>query len=75
MKTEPINTSRTWGYQELALRYFPNNTPQSATNQLSRWIRFSAELTEQLHACHWRPGRRVLTPRQAECIINHLGEP
>ena len=33
-----------WGYQELAILYFPNIKPESAARQLRRWIMFSKEL-------------------------------
>lgn len=66
---------RTWGYQELAILYFPHIKPESATRQLRRWICFSSELLSQLTAYGWKPGRKVLTPKQAACIFRHLGPP
>jgi len=71
----PIQTDRVWGYQELAICYFPHIKPQSASNQLRRWINYSPELLEKLAGCHWVPGRKILTPRQVRCIVDHLGEP
>ena len=29
---------RSWGYQELAILYFPHVKPESASRQLARWI-------------------------------------
>lgn len=34
---------RAYGLKELAVLYFPNNTSQSASNQLKRWMK-SAKL-------------------------------
>ncbi len=70
-----INTNRVWGYQELAIRYFPHIKPGSATNQLRRWILHSTVLQSRLSACDWTPGSKMLTPRQVRCIVEHLGEP
>lgn len=71
----PIDTRRPWGFQELAMYYFPHIKPHSASNQLRAWIRHSADLTRQLESTLWRPGRKVLTPRQVALIVRHLGEP
>ena len=51
---------RSWGYQELAILYFPH---------------VSQELLSQLAANGWKPGRKLLTPKQAACIFRHLGPP
>ena len=64
-----------WGYQELAILYFPNIKPESAARQLRRWIMFSKELVTQLTAYGWKPGRKLLTPKQATCIFRHLVPP
>ncbi len=70
-----INLRRAWGFQELAMRYCPYVKPHSATNQLRRWILHSPVLQLKLSACHYSPGQKVLTPRQVQCIVEHLGEP
>jgi len=70
-----IDTRRPWGFQELAICYFPHIKPHSASNQLSQWIRVAPELMKQLEDNLWRPGRKVLTPRQVALIVRHLGEP
>lgn len=65
---------RAYGLQELAQLYFPGNTPQSASAQLKKWMR-----NDQLHAklteAGYHSGQKLLTPRQVEIIVNHLGEP
>jgi len=70
-----IDTCRPWGFQELAICYFPYVKPRSASNQLRAWIRLSPLLMDQLRATLWRPGRKILTPRQVNLIVRHLGEP
>lgn len=75
MTDEKRKIERAWGYQELALKYFPDSKPECASVQLRCWIKLSGELTARLTACGWRPGRKVLTPRQVACIVDHLGEP
>ena len=39
-----MNTNRIYGHQELALLYFPNVLPSSASTQLTRFIRRDPEL-------------------------------
>ena len=75
MSDEKQKIERVWGYQELALLYFPDSKPECASVQLRRWIKLSDELTSRLTAGGWKPGRKVLTPKQATCIFDHLGEP
>lgn len=67
--------SHVWAVYELALLYFPESTPKSARDKLARWIRLSGNLKEKLLALSWHPGNKLFTPRQAICIIEHLGEP
>ena len=66
---------RSWGYQELAILYFPHVKPESASRQLARCIGVIQELSSQLAANGWKPGRKLLTPKQAACIFRHLGPP
>lgn len=69
------NYSKVWAVYELALCYFPGSSPKSATDKLSRWIRLSGDLKDKLLALDWHPGKKLFTPKQAMCIIEHLGEP
>lgn len=41
-------TIKTYGLQELALFYFPNSTPSSASCQLKKWINRSESLLIKL---------------------------
>ena len=65
---------RAYGLQELAMLYFPNNTPQSASNQLKRWMG-KAPLLRELLAAGYESGQKILTPRQVGLIVGHVGEP
>ncbi len=69
------NYSRVWAFYELALCYFPDSSPKMAAEKLRRWIKLSGNLKEKLLALDWKPGNKLLTPRQAVCIVDHLGEP
>ena len=75
MTDEKEKFERVWGYQELALLYFPGSKPECDSVQLRRWIKLSSELTSRLRDCGWKPGRKVLTPKQVACIVDHLGVP
>ncbi|MCD8041431.1 MAG: DUF4248 domain-containing protein [Tannerellaceae bacterium] len=66
---------RTYGLQELAQYYFPNIQENSATQQLKKWIRYNEELCKELKGTGYKPGVRLLTPRQVELIVHHLGLP
>ena len=63
-----------YGLQELALHYFPRSTPASASIQLKRWMNVP-QLMTQLTAANYHKGQRILTPRQVEIIVTHIGEP
>lgn len=68
-------TIRAYGLQELALLYFPNNTPHSASSQLKKWIVYNSRLHESLLAAGYFNGQRILTPKQVRIIIEHLDPP
>lgn len=65
---------RAYGLQELAMLYFPNNTPRSASNQLKRWMGKTL-LSRKLLAAGYESGQKILTPRQVGLIVDHVGEP
>ena len=66
---------RSYGYGELALLYFPNCSKRSASTQLGRWVRQNESLKRQLDKLGFKPGKRLLTPKQVEIFIKELGEP
>lgn len=65
---------RSYGLQELALLYFPGNTPPSASAQLKKWMK-NDQLLTKLTEAGYHSGQKLLTPRQVEIIVTHLGEP
>ncbi len=65
---------RAYGLQELAMLYFPNSTPQSASNQLKKWMKKEPLFAKLLNA-RYTSGQKILTPRQVEVITGHVGEP
>lgn len=66
---------RSYGWQELAILYAPDLTPESAAKRLSTWVQINPTLLTALEASGWRKGQRVLTPRQVGVIVDSLGEP
>ena len=66
---------RTYGMQELALCYFANSIPASATCQLKKWITHNKKLILELQKAGYRKGIKLFTPLQVKIIIEHLGEP
>jgi hypothetical protein len=63
-----------YGFKELALLYFPNSQPATAAALLRKWIRLRP-LAGKLKEAHYQSGQRILTPRQVEIIVEHVGEP
>lgn len=62
-------------FNELARQYFPDSEPKSASTQLRVWIRQNTLLQEELTKTCYMPRQRILTPRQHQLILDHLGEP
>lgn len=66
---------RSFGWQELAILYAPNLTPESAAKRLSYWVHWNPKLETALQEKGWRKGLRQLTPLQVRTIVEYLGEP
>lgn len=66
---------RSYGFKELAVLYFPNIAPASASIRLKAWIKDSPELLQTLAGTNYHLTARVLTPRQAGMIENAFGSP
>lgn len=66
---------RAYGWQELAILYAPNLTPESAGKRLTMWVKQNHDLSEALQQAGWRRGQRVLTPLQVQRVVEYLGEP
>ena len=65
---------RAYGFQELAVLYFPHSTPDAASVQLRKWVRHP-RLLVKLEATGYHAGQKILTPLQVGIIVEHVGEP
>lgn len=70
-----MDKNRIYGHTELALLYFKNVLPKSASAQLSRWINRDEDLMADLKKAGHRKGQRIYTPLQLSIILDHLGDP
>ena len=61
--------------KELALRYYPDDTPQRASDKLREQIATSPNLLDDLMKAGYRKEQKTLTPKQIRIIYDHLGEP
>ena len=66
---------RSYGFKELAVLYFPNIAPASASIRLKAWIKDSPERLKTVAGTNCHLAARVLTPRQAGMIENAFGSP
>lgn len=60
---------------ELALLYFPQNTPSDAVRNLMKMVAYCKALHAELLATGYRKTQRFFTPKQIELIYAYLGEP
>lgn len=60
--------------RELALAYFPGDKPKTAQQKFAKWLRIET-LRHKLELLGWKPYQKILTPKQFDCIIDHVGEP
>lgn len=67
--------NRSYGFKELAVLYFPNIAPASASIRLKAWIKDCPELLQALDDTHYHLTARVLTPRQKDLIADAFGSP
>ena len=68
-------TNRSYGFKELAVLYFPNIAPASASIRLKQWIKDDTELLEALQETNYQLSNRILTPKQKELITISFGSP
>ncbi len=61
--------------QELAMLYFPDSDPRTATCHLMRWINRNTLLLQELQATGYYPHCKFFTSRQVCAIIDFLGDP
>lgn len=67
--------NRSYGFKELAVLYFPNIAPASASIRLKSWIKDSPELLGRLNETNYHLTARVLTPLQKDLITGAFGSP
>lgn len=68
-------TERIYTKQELALLYFPESTPVTASRHLMRWITGCPSLLELLYNSGYSKFSKAFTPLQVHYIFSFLGEP
>lgn len=64
-----------YSHQELAVMFFPDIMPQSASKQLSRWIMRDEELYAELTKAGYNRKQRSYSPLQTAILFDHLGDP
>lgn len=69
-----MNT-RAYTKKELALRFFPGSTPETAVKHLMALIRRNDMLWDALQEMGYYSRSKTFTPRQVQAIIEWLGEP
>jgi hypothetical protein len=66
---------RAMGFSELAQKYNPDITPESAANMLRRWIAKSPKIQKELQERGYKKHTKVLPPRIVQIITQHFGAP
>lgn len=66
---------RTYGFNELAQLYFPQSSPKSATQMLSRWIHTDSKLVAALKDLQWKKHRKYFTPKQVKLLVDYFDPP
>lgn len=67
--------NRAYGIKELAVLYFPNIAPASASKRLKQWITDSPTLLVELARTNYHTQQRIITPRQKDLIAIAFGSP
>lgn len=66
---------RSYSKTELALLYFPKNSPHTALRHLMRMINRCRFLTEALAQTGYTKSDRIFSPKQVRLIVEHLDPP
>ena len=66
---------RSYSKKELALRYFPDSTPETAVKHLMAHIRRNDMLWDELQEMGYYSKSKTFTPRQVQAIIEWMGAP
>ena len=68
--TDMEKAIRSFGRTELATKYFPGMTPESAWHKLRSWLHLNPRLSH-----FYDSRRRTFTPAEVTLIFAELGEP
>ncbi|MDO3392323.1 DUF4248 domain-containing protein [Bacteroides sp. ET489] len=66
---------RSYGKRELAAKYNPRISADSAVKMLNRWIKMKPGLSEALEKTGLNPRAKCYTPAQVRLIVEALGAP
>ena len=66
---------RSYSKTELALLYFPKDSPHTALRHLMRMINRCRFLTEALAQTVYTKRDRIFSPKQVRLIVEHLDPP
>ena len=66
---------RSYSKKELALKFFPDSTPETAVKHLMALIRRNDMLWDELQAMGYYNRRKTFTPREVRAIVDWLGAP
>ena len=66
---------RSYSKQELAMLYFPDSDPRTATCHLMRWINRNPTLLQELKSTGYYRSSKYFTTRQVCMILDYLGDP
>jgi hypothetical protein len=61
--------------KSLAVRYFPDITPKSASIRLRQWIKDDQDLLSRLRLNGFRQSQKILKPKQVKLITEAFGDP
>lgn len=64
-----------YSHQQIAMLYFPDIQPDSASRQLRRWINRDPDLLSDLREAGYIKGQKVFNPVQTAILMDHLGDP
>ena len=70
-----MNKQRSYSHKELAMLYFPDIQPKSASQRFTLWITRDEELLDELLKAGYSKKQHLYTPLQTDILFNHLGIP
>ena len=66
---------RSYSKKELALKFFPDSTPETAVKHLMSLVRRNDMLWDELQSMGYNKRRKTFTPREIKAIFDWLGAP